>query len=388
LDHLPVPGEKLILVAMRAEQFKGLPFYIKLAAVLFILIAMVYIIVIAKEILSPLIFSCLFSILLLPMASFLERTARLPRSAASMLSVLILLGAIGLVMYTIGSQISGLVQDWPQFQDQLGKSIDNLQDWIALNFHINAYSQLRYVHSATTKIMASGTAVVGETLLSLSGLLLFFVFTFIYTFFFLLYRRLIMKFLESVFLDENKKLVHEIIEQVQYIIRKYIIGLLIEMAIVATVVSVALWILGVKYAFLLGLITGIFNIIPYIGIFTSLIVSSLITFATSTVASKVILVAIVFGVTHLTDSNILLPLVVGSKVRINALITVLGVIIGEMVWGIPGMFLSIPVIAVLKIIFDRVESLKPWGIILGDEAPKQSRLAKKLTVKKKPAIAD
>ncbi|WP_256464378.1 AI-2E family transporter [Mucilaginibacter sp. SMC90] len=112
--------------------------------------------------------------------------------------------------------------------------------------------------------------------------------------------------------------------------------------------------------------------------------SAAVTFATSPEQITVIYVIITMVVTHLIDSNILLPLVVGSKVRINALITVLGVIIGEMVWGIPGMFLSIPVIAVLKIIFDRVESLKAWGIILGDEEPKQNRLAKKLTVRKKP----
>ena len=361
---------------------KNQPFYIKMAAVLFSLIAIVYIVITGKEILSPLVFSALFSILLLPLARFLENKVRLHRSPASMLAVLILLGAIGLILFTIGSQISGLAQDWPQFQEQLGKSLNSLQDWIAANFHINAHSQLNYVHTATTKIMSSGTAVVGATLLSLSSLLLFFVFIFIYTFFFLLYRSLIMKFLESVFLDENKALVHEILEQVQYIIRKYIIGLLIEMAIVATVVSLALWLLGIKYAFLLGLITGIFNIIPYVGIFTSLIISSLMTFATATAASKVILVVVVFVLTHLADSNILLPLVVGSKVRINALITVLGVIIGEMVWGIPGMFLSIPVIAVLKIIFDRVDSLRPWGIILGDEEHKQNDLTRKLHIKK------
>jgi len=78
-------------------------------------------------------------------------------------------------------------------------------------------------------------------------------------------------------------------------------------------------------------------------------------------------------------------MVVGSKVRINALITVLGVIIGEMIWGITGMFLSIPIIAVMKIIFDRVDSLKPWGIILGDEEKKQNKLAKNppRTLKKK-----
>jgi len=357
------------------------PFYVKLMCVLVSLIALGYLVIQAKEVLSPLIFSCLFSILLLPLAAFIERKLKLPRSAASMISVILMLSAVGLLLYVIGSQLSNLANDWPQFKIQLAETVSNLQQWIEVKFNIDAAKQLNYVHSATTKVMASGTTVVSATVLSLSSILLFLVFTFIYTFFFLLYRRLIMKFLVSVFLEENKVLVHEIIEQVQFIIRKYIIGLLIEMAIVAAVVALAFWALGIKYAFLLGLITGILNIIPYIGIFSALILSSLITFATAAVVSKVILVIVTLVVVHLIDSNILLPIVVGSKVRINALITVLGVIIGEMIWGISGMFLSIPVIAVLKIIFDRVESLQSWGIILGDEEVKQNKLAKRFTKK-------
>lgn len=367
---------------MTISQFKSLPFYIKLACVLFILIALTYVVITAKEILSPLIFSCLFSILLLPFAAFLENKLRLPRSAASMMAVLTLLSCIGALIYVIGSQISSLASDWPQFQDQLHKTQNDVMDWVRSSFHITKHKQETFVANTTNKVVASGGSVVGATLLSLSSMLLFLVFTFIYTFFFLLYRKLIMRFLESVFEDENKAIVHEIIERVQYIIRKYIIGLLIEMAIVATAVSIVFMLLGVKYAILLGLITGLFNIIPYIGIFSALIVSSAVTFATAPSQTTVIYVMITMVVTHLIDSNVLLPLVVGSKVRINALITVLGVIIGEMVWGIPGMFLSIPVIAVLKIIFDRVESLKPWGIILGDEEPKQNRLAKTLKTRK------
>jgi putative permease len=362
---------------------KSLPFHLKLSSILISLVILVYITIVAKEILSPLIFSCLFSILLLPLATFLETKMKLPRSAASMISIILLLSGIGLILYVIGSQMTDLANDWPQFQQQLLKTMDSLQNWIATTFHVNADKQLTYVHSATSKVMASGTTVLGATLLSLSGLMLFFVFTFIYTFFFLLYRRLIMKFLVSVFLDENKHVVHDIIERVQYMIRKYIIGLLIEAAIVSLVVCVAFWLLGIKYAVLLGLITGLFNIIPYIGIFAALVISTLVTFATATVLSKVILVIVTLIVTHLIDSNILLPVVVGSKVRINALVTVLGVIIGEMIWGIPGMFLSIPVIAVFKIIFDRVEGLESWGIILGDEDLKQNKLATKLTAKRK-----
>ena len=322
---------------MDTSQFKQQPFYFKLACILFSLIALVYIVIIGKN-----------------------------------------------IMYIIGSQVSGLAKDWPQFEAQLGKSIGTIQQWISDTFHINASKQLTYVHTATGKIMDSGTAVIGTTLLSLSSVLLFFVFTFIYTFFFLLYRKLIMKFLESVFLEENKKMVHDIIEQIQYIIRKYIIGLLIEMAIVAAVVFVAFWAMGIKYALLLAMITGLINIIPYIGIFIALIISMLVTFATATVITKVLLVFITLVVTHLIDSNILLPVIVGSKVKINALITVLGVIIGEMIWGISGMFLSIPIIAILKIIFDRVEGFQSWGIILGDEEYKQNKLATRLIAKKKP----
>jgi predicted PurR-regulated permease PerM len=118
---------------------------------------------------------------------------------------------------------------------------------------------------------------------------------------------------------------------------------------------------------LLGFITGLFNIIPYIGIFTSLVLSTLITIGTAASTTTIILVMATIVAIHLVDSNFLLPFIVGSKVKINALITLLGVIIGEMFWGISGMFLSIPVIAICKIVFDRIESLKPWGLLLGDE---------------------
>lgn len=340
-----------------------------------------YLTIIAKEVLSPLIFSCLFSILLLPFAGFLEKRIKLPRSAASMISVVILVGVLVLIIYVLGSQLRSLSQDWPQFKTQLDVTLQSFQSWVNTRFNVDTQKQLDYVHSATDKALESSTAVLGTVVLSLSSILLFLVFTFIYTFFFLLYRRLIMKFLISVFLEENTAVVHEVIEQVQYMIRKYIVGLLIEMAIVAFVVSIVFWILGVKYAILLGLITGILNIIPYIGIFSALVLSTLVTFATAAVATKVILVIVTLIVVHLLDSNLLLPIVVGSKVRINALVTVLGVIIGEMIWGISGMFLSIPVIAVLKIIFDRVEGLKSWGIILGDEEKKQNKLAKTVSPK-------
>jgi predicted PurR-regulated permease PerM len=148
--------------------------------------------------------------------------------------------------------------------------------------------------------------------------------------------------------------------------RRYILGLLLEMSIVATICCTSFLIFGVRYAILLGLITAVFNIVPYAGIFTALVLSAFITFTVGS-AGKVLVVIITIIIVHLIDSNILLPFVVGSKIRINGLITVLAVIIGEMIWGISGMFLSVPFVGIMKIIFDRIESLKPWGMLLGYE---------------------
>jgi putative permease len=348
-------------------QFKSLPFYHKLASVLMSLVIIGYLVIQGKEILSPLIFSAIFSILLLPLASFLEDKLGFRRSLAAFVSVFLLLAIISGIIYLVALQMSDLANDWPQFKVQLNNSLLNLRHWIAVKFHINGSKQLNFIRSATNTALASGTTVLGETIVSLSSILFFFVFTFIYTLFFLTYRTLIMDFLVSVFLEKNARVVHDIIEQVQQILRKYIIGLFIEMCVVSIVICVAFWALGIKYAILLGLITGLFNIIPYIGIFTATIISVLITFATAAVGGKILVVIITLIIMHLMDSNILLPLIVGSKVKINPLITVLGIVLGEIFWGVSGMFLSIPVIAVLKIIFDRVDSMKSWGILLGEQ---------------------
>lgn len=368
---------------MDLNSFARLPFYIKLACVLFSLFALGTLVILAKEILSPLIFSCLFAMLLMPAARFLEQRLGVPRGPAAMAAVILLLSAITAVLYVIGSQVASLLKDWPAFQAQISHSLWNFRGWVSDHFGITRRKQLNVVNSAASKVTSPDAAFVGTTLLSLSSVLLFLIFTFIYTFFFLLYRRLILRFLESVFLEENKSKVHEVMEQVQIIIRQYITGLVIEMTIVAAAVSATLSVLGLQYAILLGLITGILNLIPYFGIFSAMVLSATVTLGTSADSTKVIYVLVTFVVTHLVDSNVILPLVVGSKVRINALVTVIGVVIGELFWGISGMFLSIPIIAVLKIIFDRVESLRPWGIILGDEERKQSKLATKLKVGRK-----
>jgi putative permease len=348
------------------------PFYFKLAMVLFSIIALGYLSIAGKEILSPLLFGLLFSILLLPVARFFEHKFKWHRNAACGLAVILLVAVISGIVFLISSQISKLSQNLPLLQDQIMNSLHNFQQWISNTFHVDIEKQMDYVNSATAKIERATPNVIGATVVSISSILLFIIFTILDTFFLLLYRRRLLLFLLGVFGKENASTVMDIAVSVQSIIRKYLVGLLLEMSTVALVCCTAFLILGIKYAILLGLITALFNIVPYIGIFTALALNIIITFATSAAAAKVLLVIIVVVTVHLVDSNILLPLIVGSKVRINAFITLLGIAIGELLWGISGMFLSLPVIAIAKIIFERIESLQPWAMLLGEEKIKSA----------------
>jgi predicted PurR-regulated permease PerM len=83
----------------------------------------------------------------------------------------------------------------------------------------------------------------------------------------------------------------------------------------------------------------------------------------------VLYVVILYTIIQLIDNNFIVPKIIGSKVKLNALISILAVITGAAIWGIPGMSLSIPLQAILKLIFDRVDPLKPWGFLLGDTTP-------------------
>ena len=348
------------------------PFYTKLALVLVSILALGYLLIQGKDILAPLIFSFLFAILLLPLANFLENKCRLSFSISAILSVLLLISFVVLIMLILGNQLAGLADDWPLLKQNILTASNEFQKWISHTFHINTAKQVKYINSATSNALSSSTAVIGATVVSLSSILIFNIFTLIYTFLLLLYRRLLFRFVRALFLKENEAVVLDISEQVKYIIGKYIIGILIEMAIVIALSCGAYWALGVNYFLLLGLITGLLNLVPYIGILTALIISAVINFATGGVHQTVYLI-ITAVVIHLVDSNFIMPKIVGSKVRINPLIIILGVLTGENVWGISGMFLSIPIIAIMKIICDRIESLKPWGILLGVDEQKEKR---------------
>jgi len=342
------------------------PFYTKLAMVLISAICLFYIAILGKDILCPLLFGLLFAVLLLPFAIFIENRLHIHRSLAAGISVLLLIFFLGTIVLAIISQMGAIGDDWPDFKRHLLSTLNEFQLWIASKFHVNMTKQNAYVNNTASQFLTEGPAMIGATLRSISSMFIFIVLILIDTFFLLYYRRLLIKFLVAVFREENSVAVYDIIAQVQSKISQYIQGLLLELIIVSTVCCLALWFMGIDYPILLGILTGLLNLIPYIGILISLLLSILVAFA-SAGAAKIILVTVVLFAIHLLDANVLLPFIVGAKVRLNALITIIGVITGGAVWGMTGAFLAIPVIAIFKIVFDRIDGLQPWGMLLGDE---------------------
>jgi predicted PurR-regulated permease PerM len=213
----------------------------------------------------------------------------------------------------------------------------------------------------------SGTGYIKTTFFSITEAVLLLILMPIYTFLLLYYRLHIRNFLFVVFKKNYSDDVQIVINKSKLMIRSYVVGLLIEMAIVASANSIGLILLGIKYAIFFGVLAAVLNIIPYIGMFTATLFTVLVTLTTSDKTSDIFWIIVIFYGIHIIDSNFLVPRIVASRLRINALISILGVVIGGALTGVSGLFLSVPAIAFIKIICDQMESLKPWGMLMGDD---------------------
>jgi predicted PurR-regulated permease PerM len=366
----------LNLIASRYDRFnffsmnvKGIPtkqypFYLKATVILFGLFLLVYMLNTLKGILIPLAFAVLFAILLNPLFNFLLRF-KIPKVPAIILTLLVGIGFSVLIFYLLSAQILQFGQSFPVLKVKFTQLIYSLEGWVNTRFGVSANKQVQFIKN----VLDSSQAVIGSAVGSVFGTLSVMIIIPIYVFMLLLYKTLIINFIYEVFLEERSAHVSAVLRQTKSAIQSYIVGLLIEMIIVSSLNSAALMILGVKYAILLGVIGGIINVLPYIGGFVSILLPVLIATVTKDGYSTQIEIIISYLIIQFIDSNIIFPRFVSVKVQINALISLLAVFLGNAMWGIAGMFLMLPIVAVLKIIFDRIEELKPWGKLLGDEVP-------------------
>jgi AI-2 transport protein TqsA len=341
------------------------PFYIRLAVTLFTVSLILLFMWIGKSLLVPLFFSFLVAILLHPLVIFFEKR-RFPRGLASIISLLIFMLLIGGLFYFFSHQVVRLSRDLPSLQEKILAKWQDVQDWISEKYHITNTQQVAYMNKSASGIMNTTVNSVATTFMGIAETLVLTIFFFIFTFFILQYRRLLMRFVIELFNESHNNRVQVVISRVRELINNYVMGLLIEMSVIAILIFTSMMIIGVKYALLISIMAAVLNIIPYLGIYFCMILTMVITAATSS-TGHVVAVGIVFLVTHFADANIILPHVVGGKMKMNPFITILVVLIGHLVWGIPGMFLFIPLTAILRLISEEVPGMKPWATLIGEE---------------------
>ena len=222
------------------------------------------------------------------------------------------------------------------------------------------------------KLLNWAGGMLGGAASSVTGILIFIGLLPIYIFLMLYYKNLLLRFVFLWFPKGNHEKVEDVMRETEIIIKSYLVGLLIQITYITVLLGGILLIFGIKHAILIGAIFAVLNLIPYVGALIGNIIGVLLTVSSTQEIWPIFVVLGVIAFVQFLDNNILMPRIVGSKVKINSLATIVGVIIAGALAGISGMFLSLPVIAVLKIIFDRTENLKQWGVLLGDEKPKYS----------------
>ncbi|WP_246001776.1 AI-2E family transporter [Mucilaginibacter gracilis] len=350
---------------------KDLPLTVKRSVELLGLFLLGALIVLGNTVIMPLLMAFFFSLMLMPIFR-LFRKLKIPESIAIFLPILLLIISLALVIWLFTSQVSALLDDFPQIQQTVTRHLDSLSIWISNSFGYSPAEQLKFINEQSKKLFSSLGGMLSGAAGSLSGVIIFIGLLPIYIYLIILYRNLFLKFILMWFKADENLNVEEGIRQTEKMVKSYLVGLLIQITYIIILLGGALWIFGIQNALLIGIIFAFLNLIPYLGALIGNLLGVLLTLASSDKISDVLIVLGAITFVQFLDNNILMPRIVGSQVKINALVSIVGIIIGGVMAGLSGMFLAMPILSILKIVFDRSENYKQWGVLLGDERPAKS----------------
>lgn len=353
-----------------------LPITVKRSIELIGLVVLALVIVEGKQVIMPMLMAFIASIVLLPVYRFLKRN-KMPEFVAILISILLMLIFICVIIFFISTQVKPLVNNFAEIKENITNHVNELGRWVSQKTSISTRDQAAFVDKQTSKFMDSAGNFIGGAAGSVGSVLIFFGLLPIYTFLILYYRDILGNFVFYWFKADDHPKVRHVIKQTELILKSYITGLLIQITYITILLGGALLLFGIKHAMLIGIIFAILNLIPYIGALFGNLIGVLLTLSSSPDIGPVITVLLAIAVVQFLDNNILMPSIVGSKIKINALASLAGVFVGNAIAGISGMFLSLPLIAILKIIFDHTEQFKQWGILFGDERP-HSKLTRRI----------
>ena len=317
------------------------------------------------DILLPLFFSALLSVLLLPVVLRLERW-RWPRALAILAAVLLLLGGIVGLFVIFGSQIMDLKAELPLIQAKLVAFFDQGQQLLHDRFGMRVMSKDELIDSSLSSAKKSAGGFLGSTISTTAGVLSTVTLVPIYIFCFLYYRDHMRQFMFRFVTPDKRTAVLHTMDNIRTVVQAYISGLLTVIVIVAVLNAIGLLLLGVKFAIFFAIFASVLAVIPFIGILVGATIPALITLVETGSPAKAAAVVGVFLVVQFLEGNFITPMITGSKVSINPMAAIVALILGGELWGTPGMILSIPLVAVLKVVFDSNKTTEPWGFLLGD----------------------
>jgi len=339
-----------------------------------------YILYIGSGIILPVIYAAIMAVLLNPLVNRLCRH-RIPRVLAICIAVILLLLLFFALMYFVIDQSLRFVDSLPVLQQKINILLQQFSQWVSRTFNVSSDKVDNYIVNAENRQLNASAAILGQTLITATSVLKLFFLIPVYVFMFLFYKPML-EFFSRVFRRESHETVGEVLYETKTLIQSYLVGLLMEAAIVAALNGAGLLLLGIDYAVLLAIIGALLNIIPYIGGIVAVVLPVLIAYTTKSPVYVVWVLALYMTVQFI-DNHYIMPRIVASKVRINALVSIVVVFIGGAIWGAAGMFLAVPLTAILKVVFDRIAPLKPWGFLLGDTMPPIGKIIFKSPPEKK-----
>ena len=339
--------------------YKPLHPLIKITCLVFLILVVFVILIVGRDFLYPIFLAILFAYLLYPLVNLLEKW-KFPRVVAILLSLLLAIVLIGGALFLLYQQMSVFIADFPGLRDQALSNLNELQRSID-NVIGNSSSEKWWLKDRVAGLINNSGDMINKVFTATTGTVVKLGLQPVFVFFMLYYRERIKRFIRMVWKDEERR--ESILYEISDVTQNYIGGVFIVVVILCFLNSIGLMIIGIKYAVMFGIISAIMNFIPYFGT----LIGAAFPLAYTLVSddpNDAIGVMILFMIIQFTENNILTPSITGGRVAINPLFTILIIIAGGLVWGVPGMFMSIPYIGMLKVVCSHYRSLKPLAFLI------------------------
>lgn len=349
----------------------------KTIKILLLLILMVVILVYAKPFLVPFAFAALFSMLLLPLSVRMQKWG-MKSGLAIFLSILFFVLIISGILSIIAWQISDIAANSDEIEKNINQKIRDVRNYFSEQFGISRQKQNEMIADQKQSSGGNVSGVIAGILGSMGSFLTNLLLTLVYVFLFLFFRMHLKKFILMLVPAGGKKEANQVISEAKEVAQKYISGMAWMILCLWIMYSIGFSIVGVNNAIFFAILCGLFEIVPFVGNLAGNLLTVLAVVMQGGSSSMILGVVITYGIVQFLQTYILEPLVVGKGVNLNPLFTIAGIVAGELIWGIPGMILAIPMLGIAKIICDHVENLKPYGFLIGEEKKNNQGLMDKM----------